>query len=260
MTTCSDARAALAAGREDAGTFAHLEACSDCQRALDAGTALEPPAPPVLPPALRERLDEALARERGPFAWLRERPAVVRGLPCLLVLAAWLVQASAQSVHRDLDAYPRGRLIALLLSLLACGTIGLSLSLRSLARRAPPVAREHAFIGAALLVPILLSLLPEVHSIGPWTGRGLGAELLPLALHCLGVGVGIALSLLVLLRLADREAHAARSRALLAAAGSAAFGNLVLFVRCPLDAPLHLLLGHAPLGIVLAIGYRLARR
>ncbi len=259
MTSCSDTRTALAAGREDAGILEHLEACRDCQRALDGGTALEPPATPAPPPALRERLDEALARERGPVAWLRERPLVLRALPCLLVLSAWLVQAGTQSVHRELDAYPRGRLVALVLSLLACGVLGLSLSLRSLARRAPPIARAHAFIGAALLVPILLALLPEVHT-GPWTGRGLGAELLPLALHCLGVGVGIALSLLVLLRLADRAAHAARARALLAAASAAAFGNLVLFVRCPLDAPLHLLLGHATVGIVLAVGYRLARR
>ncbi len=260
MTTCEGARAAIAAGREDDATLAHLETCEACQRALDAGVALSPPPAPAPAPALRERLDRDLAAERGPIAWLRERPLAFRALPCLLALCAWLAQSAAASVHRDLDAYPRARLLGLVLALLVCGALPLGLSLRSLARRALPVALERTLVALAIALPVFLALLPEAHTPGPWAGRGLGSELAPFSLHCFGVGTGIALSLLLLLRLADRAAHAAPSRATLAAAACAAFGNLVLFVRCPLDAPLHLLLGHATVGLVLAAAYRLVRR
>ncbi len=261
MMTCEGARAAIAAGREDDATLAHLETCTGCLQALDAGVTLAaPPAPAPAPEVLQARVSDAIARERGPIAWLRARSAAVRLLLALALLAAWIAQADLAAVHRDLDAYPRGRLFAIVLGLLATGGLAAAISLRSLARRALSPALERMIVVVAVLLPLGPALLPEVHVPGPFAGRGAAGDLAPFSLHCFAIGVGISISFVVLLRLLDRTAHAGSARAMIAAGAAALLGSLVLFVRCPIDAPLHLLLGHALIGVALVVGYRLTPR
>ena len=260
MSRCTETRRAIAEGRDDVSAYAHIDGCAECQRALDDGAALAPPAAAPPPDALRARVADAIEKERGAIAWLRALPPALRFVPLCAFFAAWVAQSRLASVHRDLDAYPRARLLALVLGFLTAGGLATALSLRSLARRALPPALERTVVVLAALLPFVPGLLPEVHVPGPFAGRGAVGDLAPFSLHCFAVGLGVSISFLVLLRLLDRTAHASSARAMLAAGAAALLGSLVLFVRCPIDAPLHLLLGHALVSVALVVGYRLTPR
>ena len=58
-----------------------------------------------------------------------------------------------------------------------------------------------------------------------------------------------------LLRVLDRSTTEGRSLLVPAAAGGI-LANIALFVHCPAVSPLHLVLIHAPVGLVLLLGYK----
>lgn len=62
------------------------------------------------------------------------------------------------------------------------------------------------------------------------------------------------------LRALDRNAHGGTDVAILAAVGGGLAGNAALELHCPSAAPLHLLLGHATIGIALVVLYGVVRR
>jgi hypothetical protein len=212
---------------------------------------------------LGTRVRDAIARERGPRAWLCARSTRVR--LALAVGAAVLVTvAVALAIPRaDLAACPP-LLLGTSLGVLLAGTIlAAALVLRPLHR--PPV-RPGTWIAAAALalaLPVLVVLGAPWHDASrahPESFAGTGADFLACALECFALGVILALPALVLLRLLDRTQRLGWPRVVLLAGATGLVGNLALAVHCPIVAPLHLLAGHAtvPLGAFLLLA--LARR
>jgi hypothetical protein len=76
------------------------------------------------------------------------------------------------------------------------------------------------------------------------------------ALACFAIGGLIAAAVLILGRLLDRGLGTA-----VAAVSAGAAGTLLLHLHCPINHPLHLLLGHATVAIVaIGVGQLLHRR
>jgi hypothetical protein len=255
---CADIERALLDGEPLAGAEvdAHLAGCETCRFLVDDGAPVAralagaPPPPATLDLAgLEAAVADDVAAERGPLARLRALPR----LPRIALEAAVMALASLffyVFVRRpDWDAYPAARMAATLASLgaLGVGLVWVTLRPMWLPPLPAPVVRGLALAG--VLVPVILSLLPEAPSpihVPQFSYVASGYL-------CFSIGMGM--SLLCFLAACALQRHRHRAAGLLAALGAGMIGVIAGQIFCPVNYPLHLLTGHATIPIALALGY-----
>jgi hypothetical protein len=204
--------------------------------------------------ALARAVQDDLARERGPMAWLRARSRPVR-----LALLALLVALDAFWFHHfmlrgDFATYAPVRLgtmlgICVLLIFAAAWQ-----ALRPLWQPPAPAWVTRLLVGLGLLVPVVFALLPEVPTARP--GDFAYASY---GWWCFSTGIAQAAAALLLLRVLDRRGRGADAGALLAVVAGGMLGMIGLLLYCPINYPLHLLTGHATVPLALVVGAWLRR-
>lgn len=245
---CSQVRDAFIAGRalSKAEARAHLEVCPECaalfenEAELGRALAAQVTPAPAFPEELFNATEARVEGERGPRAWLRSRPSQLRFQLIVLFVVLVVLVAGGMRHRPDFAAYPTARLVILLGSyfiavMLAVGK-ELSLALRSgkLSDYAPL-----ALFGLGL--PFLAAFAPATDA-----SRLAGPEG---ALGCFLYGALATLPLGLLLWAFDRDDRPSLRTVCLSAASLGLAANLVLELHCPSGNALHLLLGHASIGM-----------
>lgn len=256
---------------DDPEVIAHIESCEACaELATDGarlGRALGPPTwtsgegPSA---AELERLfagvEADVARERGAMAWLRARSQTARVLAFAALIVVEAVLVIGFVPRSDLGIYPALRHAVFVALLSGMALVAAWQSLRPLqAARAPAWLSRSIALGAVAL-PFLIGMMPRVpdhHALGH---DGTGSSMFEVAFYCLALGSFFGLVVIALLRKVDRGTHGNAARATLAALAGGLAGTLMTHLHCPLNNPVHLLLGHAPVGLLLAAGYAVLRR
>ncbi|HKU43634.1 MAG TPA: hypothetical protein VJR89_35995 [Polyangiales bacterium] len=207
---------------------------------------------------LQAELQNELARERGPIAWLRSRSTPLRGMLAGGAVAAIVLATMALRLRPDYAAYPEGRMLAVLGLIAALIVVDLILTLWPLQLPAAPRWLARAAVVAAPLGLFVLYMLPPPHTGHPRTSLPAGFEpAFWAAARCLLLGSAVAAALYALLRGLDRGGT---QRLLLMAACAGLAANLMLQLHCPVSAPLHLLIGHlGVLGLIFAAARWLSR-
>ena len=127
--------------------------------------------------------------------------------------------------------------------------MSVGLALRPLSRPALDSRAVARALGWVTLVLAGLYVMPAAHTDHPASLQQPGAWAVVLrALPCLVVGAMIALGAVLALLAFDRGGS--RRAVLLAGAGSIA-ANLLLLLHCPMTAPVHMLVGH--LGVLVLV-------
>ena len=245
---CSQVRDAFLAGKvlTKAEVQAHLSACAECAalfendaqlgRSLATQATSELPFPEELFGAIEARVE----RETGPRAWLRSRPSALRFQ--LIALCVVLVVLVAGGMHHrpDFAAYPAARLVILLgayfIAILLA--VGKELSLAVQRGRLADYALLALF---GLGLPFLAAFVPATEA-----SRQAGPEG---ALGCFLYGALFTLPLGILLWAFDRDDRPTLRTVCLSAAALGLAANLLLELHCPSGNPVHLLLGHASIGL-----------
>jgi len=267
VSACQAIRDALAKGEALSDSQArHAEGCETCSDLLGADAELARGVVGVPAPAAEDlgpllaAVERRIDQERGPVAWLRSRPTPLRhvlGALLPLAIVAWILIAKRRP---DLAVYPAPRL--LLTVLVYAGLLGAVVrsTLAPLQERALAARTRWLLVAAALLVPFLVAALPQAHAAHAASLAGAGDDFARRALACFGFGEALALAVLVAWAALARDAHHGVKTAALAAVGAGLAGILALELHCPITHPLHLLVGHATVGLALALVYPLVRR
>jgi len=263
--SCESLRAEVQAGKWPAGpdVEAHIASCPTCADELlqsDPQTSMadlarlarQPVASPESLVALEAAVERRRERERGPLAWLRERPlGVQRGLAASVSFAVVLVVWTLTS-RVDWSVYPAGRLAAEILALGVLVVVVTRAALRPLTLPARPLLAVAALVAGVVGI-LAVTGLPPAHAAHPASLEGLGAALIPRAMACLVFGSICALPVFGLLLASDRLAGAVRGTVRLSAVGAAIVGVLVLQVHCPIVHVAHLRVGHATVLVVMLL-------
>jgi hypothetical protein len=249
---CVDVRDSLLAGRPlSAAQAEHAATCPVCSQALTGGGSLEPPGD------LLAELEEAVRRERGFTAWLRALPTPVRFFVAVDSAAVFVLAMVLTRPRWAFGPMPLERVVPVTAVLAATLGVVLWLAIRPLQAAPPNRKLVLGSIGAGLLLPVVFALVPA--DVRP-PGAGMASEMTTGIVACLLFGAVPGAMLVFALRALDRNAHGGTDVALLAAIGGGLAGNAALELHCPSNAPVHLLLGHATLGIALAVLYDVVRR
>jgi hypothetical protein len=245
---CPEVEAAILRGAPptEPGLESHLGECPSCRFLVEgggpiaqalAGSAAVPAALelPVFPEA-------TLARERGPLAWARERSRPARVVAVALVMAlAIAVYVHTAHLRADWGVYPALRLG---LTLGGFAILALLLTWQALRPIYLPPAATGWLLAAGIAAPIVAGLLPELP-----TAVHLTRTFQYYAIKCFLLGGAQALAVFAVARAVARG----RTGAIVAAAGAGLAGVLGLVLHCPINAPAHLLAGHATVPVVLAL-------
>jgi hypothetical protein len=225
-------------------------------RALAAGS---PPGPEVALDlgALEASTLGRIAEERGFVASLRALPRAPRIALLALATVAGGLFYFATTRRPDWDAYPPARMWLALGSFAGVGLALAWVSLRPLYLRPLSDTTRRILLGAALVLPFALSLLPEVD-----TGFKLPARVnhAMLTYYCNIMGASLGLVLYVLARAVDRGGHASGATSQLAAVGAGLIGILAVQIHCPVNDLPHLTSGHATIPLVLLGATLLVRK
>lgn len=236
---------------------AHLDACPQCaalyEQEAELGRALaeQVASAEPFPEALFAEVEAGLARETGPRAWLRSRPSGLRFQ--LIALGVVLVVLFAGGAHHrpDLADYPRARLVILLGSYFIAVLLAVGKEL-SLGARHGKLSDYLALALFGLGLPFLAAFVPATEQ-----SRFTGPEG---ALGCFLYGALCTLPVGILLWAFDRDDRLTLRTVCLSAAALGLSANLVLELHCPSGHPLHLLLGHASLGLGWLAAWFVTRR
>lgn len=250
---CQRVHAALREGRaleDDPALDAHRAACPPCA-ALAAGGAplvgaLAGEGLPAPVDAWLPALEAAVARERGPVAWLRSRPTATR--TALAALGAGLVPLGVWLAWRRVDAaaYPAARLGLDVAVMAGSAALALVVAMRPLHRRAWPRLLAPVVVAVAAAAVLVAPSLPPAHADHPASLGGTGEGLVTHAMACLAVGVALGLPVLAWLGvLARGDRRTPWVPVATAGALAGLMGSLAVSLHCPLVAPAHLLAGHA---------------
>jgi hypothetical protein len=260
---CTSLRDALRAGDlpEGPAERAHVEACPACSQLFADGARLgralgEDAAAAAPAPELWARTESRIRSETGVRAWLRSRPTWRRTLLALGAGALTVKLVVGRHAHGGLAAGDAGAWLWLVLFTAVVAT-GVVVLLRPLGRAASPPAVRVGLAVAALLLPVLYALAPHAMADG---GHALaGGELARRTLACLLLGFGLGLPFLGIVWALDRADRLSLPAVLLLAGASGLLASLGLSLHCPLDGRAHLLFGHAPVAVALALAVLVAR-
>jgi len=255
----------LASGR-DLGREgdAHVRECEACRSLVeDGGTlaaSLRDAAALSVPAVPTDGLEALLARERGVRARLRGLSRVHRVGIAAAFLAALALGVLLALPRRDLDVFPRVRLILAVGGFAALALLATWHALRPIYLPPAPPWISWSVLAVGLGGPLLWAALPEVATV-PLPIDGMAPVWMA---HCFLLGMVSGGALVLLVRGLDRGGRPGVDMALLGAAFGGLTGNVGLILNCPINYPLHLILGHAtvPVGIILAvaIAMRASRR
>ena len=243
---CDEAREAVLGGEALAtpSLKEHLEACTECS-GLAVELARSPGAEAELD-SLRHRVEGALQGERGLVAGLRSLPTRWRMLMAASAAATMALALAMLSPRVDFAVYPLGRMMA---SAAMCTVLLVAIIAQNLRPlQAPDRSRRALWLASvAIIAPFSIALLPEAKLAHPVAFHD--------AHDCLLLGTLGGAALMTLLGVLDRRESAHRSLLVPAAAGGM-LANLALLFHCPVTSPLHLVVIHAPIGIVLFGGHK----
>jgi hypothetical protein len=245
---CAEIRDSFARGVVPTGSDveAHRRVCGHCSElfAKDAelGRSLADAAalPMPLADALFAQLEADVARETGLRAWLRSRPTRLRFAIAVLSVLLVVALGGALAQRRDFADYPTARLV-LLLSVYAAGILLAFGKELYLSTRRGSFPFQLGLLLAALGLPFLIAFAPATEA-----SRHFGPEG---ALNCFVYGALLTVPTAALLWAFDRDDRVSLRTASLSAVALGLSANLVLELHCPSGNTLHLLLGHASLGI-----------
>lgn len=247
---CVDVREALFAGRPlSAAEAEHAATCPICSQAPGGGEALEPP--------LFAELEDAVRRERGFTAWLRSLPTPVRFFAAIDSAAVFILAMVLARPRWAFGPMPLFRVVPVVAVLAAELGVVLWLALRPLQAAPPNRKLVLGSIFAGLLVPVVFAMLPPD---APAVAAPTASEMTTAMVACFLFGAVPGGLLVFALRALDRNGHGGTDVSVLAAVGGGLAGNAALELHCPSAAPVHLLLGHATLGIALVVLYGVVRR
>jgi hypothetical protein len=204
-------------------------------------------------------LEQLLQRERGLRARLRglSRPARLALVAALL--AAFGLAVFAVYPRKDFTLFPRARLLAALSGFTVLALLAAWHALRPLYRPPAPGWISAAVLGAGVGALGVWAALPEVPTVGIPDARSPHYMV-----HCLVLGAVAGLAIVLLARAVDRGGRTGMDMALYGAAFGGLSANVGLILFCPINEPIHLLLGHAmvPIALIglLAIGTLATRR
>jgi hypothetical protein len=256
---CPEIRDAFVKGELPAGPALeqHLRGCPQCSELLarDAklGRSLASATDGVLPfeDELFAKLEANLAGETGLRAWLRSRPTRLRfGLAVLSVL---LVVGLGGVLHQrpDFAEYPLPRLL-LLFAVYSAGILLAFGKELYLSVRRGSLGDHVGLLVAALGLPFLIALAPATES-----SRQAGPEG---ALNCFMYGALLTLPTAALLWAFDRDDRPSVRTVCLSAVALGLSANLVLELHCSSGNTLHLMLGHASIGVAWLAAWFVLRR
>jgi hypothetical protein len=206
--------------------------------------------------AARKRVHAAVGREHGFIPWLRSRTTPIR----LSFVFGWVLVIALFEFfffRRDtLSALPTSVHVAAIVLPSIVLIAGGLFELWPLQRRPLPRWLVSSVLSLALLLPFALSFWRGPSGASAWESVGSLSD----AGKCFLRGALLATPLIAILWASDRSAHNRRYTALLAGLLAGLAGNVALFLHCRIDHPLHLVAGHASIGVALALGYLAVRR
>jgi len=191
--------------------------------------------------ALARQLDA----ETGPAAWLRSRSTSERFGVLIAVAVAASVVAATLGGWTDLALLAQGRLVLEFALLGGFALLGMAGSVRGYHHRELPRWMGWGLIGATLVVPLALALMPMPSAEVP-EGAAMAA-----ALGCLMYGLAIAAPVLLVAWVLDRGSWRGRPSVRYAASAAGLAGLVGLQLHCPVHHAEHLMVGHLP--VVLAM-------
>ena len=224
----------------------HIAHCPQCkalfERDAELGRRLAAEANAALPLSADffGQLEQGLARETGPRAWLRSRPSRIRFVSTLLLVLVAVIAGGVLRQRADFAQYPLPRVVLLLCVYFLAIALAFAKELSELPRR-NPIRESLPLLAFALAVPILAGFAPATE-----LSRHAGAEG---ALGCFGYGALFTLPVALLLWAFDRDDRPSLRTVCLSAAALGLSANLLLELHCGNGNPLHVLLGHASLGV-----------
>jgi hypothetical protein len=242
---CVDVREALLGGRPlSAAEAQHAAGCPVCSK-IQAGSEL------LFSQDLFSAVESDVRRETGFVARLRALPTPVRVLSGFLAAALLAVGMAATRPRWTFGPMPIERVALVLGVLSVLVAVLLRFALWPLQVTTPNSRILRGSLFVAVLVPIYFALTPPNAQAVGLDAPGMVAA----TLSCFLFGALPGVLLVLALRALDRNAHHALDVALVAAACGGLAGNAALELHCPSVAPLHLLLGHATVGVVLVALY-----
>lgn len=188
-------------------------------------------------------LEERLAAERGPAAWLRSRSSRARLALAMGMFVGLTVTVVSLAPRSDLSILPTWRVAVVMGSLTALFGASVWLELEPLYRAGAPIWVRRLVVSGALLGMAALAWLPLAPPVPAEDPSDLSH-----ALPCLFGGLVLVVPAAALFRWLDRGGRAGSSY--LAAAGAALAANAATALHCDNDSVLHILQGHASAGLM----------
>ena len=235
----------------------HMAGCLQCRELLEQhaalGRRLAAQATDALPLAddLFGQIEQKLSRETGLRAWLRSRPSVLRFTLLLVPLSLVLVAGGVLRQRIDFGQYPLQRVVLLLCVYFLAVVLAFGKELSESPRR-EAVRDYFGLLAFALVVPVLAAFAPATE-VSRHADPG-GAAV------CFGYGALLTLPIAGLLWAVDRDDRPSVRTVCLSAAALGLSANLLLELHCGNGNAVHVLFGHASLGVLWLAVWALVRR
>lgn len=241
---CAEIRDAFASGAGLTGPEVddHLVTCATCRTLLDSGAlgallAEQRASHVSAEEALLARVEARLEREVGVRAWFRSQGTRRRFALVALVLTFTIAPAVAVRSAKG----PLSALAAVSLALVVAAVL---LAVASVLRPPwRPLRRVRLLAVAAGSLALPFAVVALAAADGSAEHGALRAS------ACFMYGAALSLPAFVLLKLLDRAEQVSLPSLALLAGTSGLVANLVLRLHCPSEEPVHLLLGHATIGV-----------
>lgn len=252
---CADIRRAFVAGHVPTGPAvdAHSKGCPHCRELLENGAELgcrlaQGVAPEVNPGDLFAQVERDVRQEVGMRARLRALPTAVRVGALIGASAALFVCQLLLRGRPDFTEYSSAVFWGCVVLLGAVGIAGSVALMRGPNASPIPHNRERLSAMTLLALPVLVAIVvpfgsPSAGAAAAWSS--------PVA--CFSYGAALAAPILVLYRLFERRDEVPLTVLLWAGGLAGIAANLLLHARCPSVHLGHLLLGHASIGVMLAL-------
>ncbi|HKO50741.1 MAG TPA: hypothetical protein VJV79_23635 [Polyangiaceae bacterium] len=259
MTDCTKIRDTFVSGvpAPEERVREHLASCSHCRELfqhdgqLGRGLAAQVNDALTFGEEFWAQIEEKLARETGPRAWLRSRPSAVRFTLVLLPLLSILIVGGLLWQRADFAQYPLPRVALLLCMYLLAILLALAKELSESPR--PDAVRDHfGLLAFALAVPVLAAFAPATEASRHAEPGG--------AFSCFCYGALLTLPIAALLWACNRNDRLSVRTVCLSAAALGLSANLLLELHCGNGNVTHVLVGHASLGVAWVAAWALTRR